>query len=250
MAIKIQCPSCGASLSAPDSYHGKTITCPKCNNRFTALTEQERQTDEHEREMEGPRQIPTGFKLGCFVILGAIAAILVVYAIVGTVSERRGVEEETVNSEYQRKAEERERNRQLDEERAKRQALETESQGRQQEQASRREAEARRGREEERRRYPISVSAEDLYSAYKENTIAADSLYQGKVLSVYGEVTSIGREILGRPYVCLAGGRVQCLFSQEDERLLSHLKKGTSVTIVGECTGYFINVLLTNCRIH
>jgi uncharacterized Zn finger protein (UPF0148 family) len=52
MAIKIQCPSCGASLSAPDSYHGKTVACPKCNNRFPALTEQERQIEEERRRVE------------------------------------------------------------------------------------------------------------------------------------------------------------------------------------------------------
>jgi uncharacterized Zn finger protein (UPF0148 family) len=41
MALKIRCPSCGVSLSAPDSCHGKSITCPKCNSTFTALTEEE-----------------------------------------------------------------------------------------------------------------------------------------------------------------------------------------------------------------
>lgn len=52
MALKIRCPSCGVSISAPDSYHGKNITCPKCDSRFTALTEEERQEEKERLRLE------------------------------------------------------------------------------------------------------------------------------------------------------------------------------------------------------
>jgi hypothetical protein len=52
MAIKIRCPSCGASLSAPNSYHGKNITCPKCKSSCVALTEEDRQREKEHLRLE------------------------------------------------------------------------------------------------------------------------------------------------------------------------------------------------------
>jgi hypothetical protein len=36
MSISLQCPRCGKSASAPDSYSGQSVTCPQCRHHFAA----------------------------------------------------------------------------------------------------------------------------------------------------------------------------------------------------------------------
>ena len=96
----------------------------------------------------------------------------------------------------------------------------------------------------------IEISATDLYSAYEANQVAADQKYKGRLLEVTGVITSIGKDILGSPYIVLGSGDewevwgVQCTFSSRYESWLAKLKKGQQVTVTGKCTGYFLNVLL------
>lgn len=96
----------------------------------------------------------------------------------------------------------------------------------------------------------IEISATDLYSAYEANQVAADQQYKGQLLEVTGIISSIGRDILGTPYIVLGSGDewevwgVQVLFSSRYESWLAKLEKGQQVTVTGKCTGYFLNVLL------
>ncbi|EKD37015.1 MAG: hypothetical protein ACD_75C01288G0005, partial [uncultured bacterium] len=46
--MKIHCPHCGVKGSADDSYYGKNVKCPKCQEIFVAL---EAVTGERERDM-------------------------------------------------------------------------------------------------------------------------------------------------------------------------------------------------------
>ena len=41
----------------------------------------------------------------------------------------------------------------------------------------------------------ISISAEDLYTAYTENVVNADNLYTGKTLLVTGTIADIGQDL-------------------------------------------------------
>ncbi|WP_164276516.1 hypothetical protein [Stenotrophomonas sp. B1-1] len=56
---------------------------------------------------------------------------------------------------------------------------------------------------------PISVSAEQLYSAYAENEISADARFKGKSLLISGKVQSIQSGIGDDPVVQLAAGTFQ-----------------------------------------
>jgi len=110
---------------------------------------------------------------------------------------------------------------------------------------------------------PISVSAKELYQAYDDNAVRADAMYKGKVLRVSGRVTDIGRDILGTPYIHLAGGKgcwfkgdyigwgVQCFFENEDAQRLLHVSKGNYITLIGMCLGKSIgpDVVLVKCKI-
>ncbi len=98
----------------------------------------------------------------------------------------------------------------------------------------------------------IEITAQQLYSDYDANEIAADQKYKGKLLKVTGVINSIGTDILGDPYIVLTGGGeyevwgVQCTFpntkSWKDK--IATMEKGETWHIKGKCTGYLINVLL------
>lgn len=99
----------------------------------------------------------------------------------------------------------------------------------------------------------IEVTAWDLYDAYQENEIAADALYDGKVLKVTGVIDDIGKDFLDIPYIVLTDGGlftlggVQCYFNEQHEPELALLNKGEIVTVIGECDGYLFYVSLNDC---
>lgn len=45
------------------------------------------------------------------------------------------------------------------------------------------------------------VFAPDLVAAYKANEVAADARYKDKTIAVTGDVESIGKDLIGSPYV-------------------------------------------------
>lgn len=103
----------------------------------------------------------------------------------------------------------------------------------------------------------VSVSAEEIYSAYQENEVNADSLYNGNVISISGTISDITTEaISGDPCVCLDSGDslgiypIQCFFGVEYAEKISGLSDGETITIIGECTGNNFGIIqLTGCSI-
>lgn len=93
---------------------------------------------------------------------------------------------------------------------------------------------------------------EQLIQVYEENAVNADKQVKGKLLAVRGDVQSIGKDIMNKPYVTLKGGTsrlrsVQCMFSKNDEAALAPLRQGDTVTIAGTCSGKMMNVILHDC---
>lgn len=88
---------------------------------------------------------------------------------------------------------------------------------------------------------------------YKDNAISADNAYKGKNLIVTGEVFDIGREVMQHPYVTFSSdgyiGTFQMVFNNDEESLIAGLSKGDTITVVGECKGESLGViiLLDNC---
>lgn len=85
-----------------------------------------------------------------------------------------------------------------------------------------------------------TITASDLATAYKENTVAADMQYKDKKFKISGIVTDINTNIMGDPYVTLKGGvnqfqEPQFSFEKSEAAKLANLKKGSKVTLV--CIG-------------
>ena len=97
----------------------------------------------------------------------------------------------------------------------------------------------------------LSVNSKTLYKDYTNNEIAADDKYKGKVIQVSGTIRGIGNDIMDDAYITLVGddffGDIQCFFP--DKSSLINLNKGQKVTVVGYCTGLFVNIILQNCVI-
>ena len=97
------------------------------------------------------------------------------------------------------------------------------------------------------------ISANKLYAAYDQNEVAADEKYKGKKLGVTGVIGDIGKDVFDEPYVSLNIGYLQninCYFDEDNNKIISKLRKGQRVTIIGECKGKSItNVILKECEL-
>ena len=102
----------------------------------------------------------------------------------------------------------------------------------------------------ERMKHSLS-NPQGLVQAFEDNEVQATDRFKGKRLLIAGTVEKIGLDILSHPYLILgpASGfrKVQCLFA--DKSAVSSLNKGQQVTLVGNCNGLMMNVLLEDCAI-
>jgi hypothetical protein len=96
---------------------------------------------------------------------------------------------------------------------------------------------------------PIEISATDIIKEYSDNKARAKVLYEGKVVQVTGEVRTVTER-----YAVLKGTRkfehytVDCHFA--DLGVLASLQPGTTVTIVGTCTGHDVfGINIRKCRL-
>ncbi len=102
---------------------------------------------------------------------------------------------------------------------------------------------------------PTKMTADALYDAYTNNQVAADAKYKGNVVEVTGVINSIGKDILGNPFVALNVGQyaelgIQCTFPQADESQLTSLSSGESVMLEGTVSGETITIVgLDGCSI-
>ena len=96
------------------------------------------------------------------------------------------------------------------------------------------------------------ISAEALKNEYEENEVRADQQYKDKIMEVSGVVSSVGTDILDRPYVVLTNGQrgifaIQCFVT--DKNRVAQLNKGDEIVIVGKGAGKMGNVILNDCYI-
>jgi len=97
-----------------------------------------------------------------------------------------------------------------------------------------------------------TLTGEQLHSEYEANKIAADTKYEGKVVTVTGTVSSIGKDVTDNAYVVIDGmglNGVQCLFPEGQESKLSQLSKGQEIVAKGKVSGQMGNVLVRNCTL-
>ncbi len=85
----------------------------------------------------------------------------------------------------------------------------------------------------------VEVTAAELVSAYRENEIAADARFRGKMVRVTGTVFEIGRARQGNPYVAIGGrsGAVGCWFAPGSDAQVAPLARGEVVVLRGRGFG-------------
>ena len=88
----------------------------------------------------------------------------------------------------------------------------------------------------------IYVTAEKLCDDYNSNQIAADLMYQGKILEVSSIVDGIGRDVLtiGQAFLRMNCGLVTdvwCFFDVAYESQLAPVSEGDLVSVRGRCKG-------------
>jgi hypothetical protein len=100
----------------------------------------------------------------------------------------------------------------------------------------------------------IEILATKLFSDYEANEISADEKYKNKKIAVTGIIEDIGNDIMDDPYVSLKVDilqNVNCYFDDENKKVISKLKKGQKITIIGNCKGKSLNIMvrLSDCKI-
>ena len=97
------------------------------------------------------------------------------------------------------------------------------------------------------------IGIDHVYAEYKDNEIAADQKYEGRLIGVSGEVADIAKTF-GRLYIVLQAGAlmsgVQAFFPDKEARHLARLHKGDEVELVCRGDRLAWNVILTDCRVY
>lgn len=88
---------------------------------------------------------------------------------------------------------------------------------------------------------PIEITSTQLYSAYEQNEIAADQLYENKLIKVSGLVSGISKAF-DSPVVTLSTGifsaQVMVTFDGgRNNAFVAGLKHGELITVTGICNG-------------
>jgi hypothetical protein len=105
------------------------------------------------------------------------------------------------------------------------------------------------------RETPRLVSASELYKDYYRNEVEADTLYNGKLLRVTGEVQEIAGNFTGEPYLLLRTtssnwDRVRSNLRSSEKSKSSELAPGEIVTIECRGNGFVLgSPQLNDCKI-
>lgn len=101
----------------------------------------------------------------------------------------------------------------------------------------------------------VKITAAQVVADYKANEVAADAKYKGKTLEISGTIETIGKDIADTPYITFYTSeyaiidKVQCAFSKSDEVVLAELSKGQKITVQGEVSGKFGNIIVKQCKV-
>ena len=95
-----------------------------------------------------------------------------------------------------------------------------------------------------------NVTADELYNAFEQEEAKAMELYEGKVISVQGEIISIkdnekGTNITLKAENAMIGG-INCSFNNA----INEQSKGDIIRIKGRCQGLLMDVILNNCVVN
>lgn len=96
----------------------------------------------------------------------------------------------------------------------------------------------------------IHITAADLYNDFEHDEALANKKYLNKVIEVTGNVSEVqnvnGSQIILLSSTSDAGG-VSCQLTNDENNKKSTVKKSTTITIKGRCSGYLMDVNLVDC---
>ncbi|MDY6791963.1 MAG: hypothetical protein SWH54_11920 [Thermodesulfobacteriota bacterium] len=99
----------------------------------------------------------------------------------------------------------------------------------------------------------VSITAFRLYKIYQQNEPSADRKFKGEIVSVSGEIGSIGKDMIGKFNICLkikdSRCGVQCFFDKAYKKKVLAQERGARITITGRCDGKTGRVILRKCVI-
>ena len=95
----------------------------------------------------------------------------------------------------------------------------------------------------------ITITATDLYKQYSDNETAANQKFLNKIISVTGIADEVNKT--DSTYTILLKsdadmGGISCSLFDNKTAAVSN---GKSITVKGKCTGYLMDVALTDCII-
>ncbi|MFT3747421.1 MAG: hypothetical protein QM768_03865 [Agriterribacter sp.] len=96
------------------------------------------------------------------------------------------------------------------------------------------------------------VTALRLYEAFSNNESEANKTYLNKVVEVKGvvdDLTDSGEDIILTLGPQTSGGGISCRFSPGKEVTEKNITTGQEITVKGRCTGFNMDVNLTDCVI-
>jgi hypothetical protein len=97
----------------------------------------------------------------------------------------------------------------------------------------------------------ISIEADSLYAQYSINEKICDARYLGKVLEVSGRLADIQRSGQSEIWILSAGsgngGGINCQLFPGEKVPDPRPKLGDKVTIKGRCSGFLMDVTLSDC---
>ena len=100
------------------------------------------------------------------------------------------------------------------------------------------------------------ITAIQLVQDFKKNDIAAGKKYNDRIVEASGIVDECKTDNLDRRIIKLKGcaqitsfENVKCIFSVASGNLVDAYKEGDQISVVGQCVGEGINVVITNCNL-
>ncbi len=96
----------------------------------------------------------------------------------------------------------------------------------------------------------LTVTAEQLFTAFDTDEAAATTQYVGKVITVSGQVRESSKMDDGTPKVILETGSafgVLCEFDPNTKHARTEFQAGETLQIKGECAGLNLDVQIARC---
>lgn len=97
------------------------------------------------------------------------------------------------------------------------------------------------------------VTAQAILREYSDNEVRADQQFKGRPWVVTGIIESIGKDLIGRPYLILTSDgaaaypAIQAVFQRDATDAIAQLHKRYSVRVTCTCEGKTMHVQFSDC---